>query len=120
MNARTLFLSPRATATGQALADAARRRAIRVEALREWRVPDEWRAVEGASLYAGPLFGDAVGAELGRLGSSRWKRFAAAAGLPTGAAGFTQDADMVDTADGEYDEDEVDTEDAEDDEAGGR
>lgn len=62
----------------------------------------------------------AVGAELGRLGSSRWKRFAAAAGLPTGAAGFTQDADMVDTADGEYDEDEVDTEDAEDDEAGGR
>ncbi|MDX3452903.1 ATP-grasp domain-containing protein [Streptomyces sp. ME02-8801-2C] len=65
MNARTLFLSPRATATGHALADSARRRAMRVEALHEWRVPDEWRAVEGASLYAGPLFADAVGAELG-------------------------------------------------------
>ncbi|MDW4906413.1 ATP-grasp domain-containing protein [Streptomyces sp. ADMS] len=65
MDARTLFLSPRVTATGRALADAARRRAMGVEVLREWRVPDEWRATEGATLYAGPLFADAVGAELG-------------------------------------------------------
>jgi hypothetical protein len=36
-----------------------------VEVLREWRVPDEWRAAEGATLYAGPLFADAVAAELG-------------------------------------------------------
>jgi hypothetical protein len=36
-----------------------------VQVLREWRVPDEWRAAEGATLYAGPLFADAVATELG-------------------------------------------------------
>lgn len=36
-----------------------------VEVLREWRVPEEWRAAEGATLYAGPLFADAVAAGLG-------------------------------------------------------
>ncbi|MFI7502775.1 ATP-grasp domain-containing protein [Streptomyces sp. NPDC049687] len=62
---RTLFLSPRVTATGHALADAARRRGARVETLRDWRVPEHRRAAAGASLYAGPLFADAVARELG-------------------------------------------------------
>ena len=35
-----------------------------VEVLREWRVPEEWRAAEGATLYAGPLFADVVAGEL--------------------------------------------------------
>lgn len=65
MNARTLFLSPRVTATGHALADAARRRGMRTEVLREWRVPEEWQAAQGATLYAGPLFADAVATGLG-------------------------------------------------------
>ncbi|MFF4349939.1 ATP-grasp domain-containing protein [Streptomyces sp. NPDC001530] len=65
MSTRTLFLSPRVTATGHALADAARRRGIHVETLRDWRVPDEWRGTRGATLYAGPLFADAVAGELG-------------------------------------------------------
>ncbi|WP_043668246.1 ATP-grasp domain-containing protein [Streptomyces xylophagus] len=65
MNTRTLFLSPRVTATGHALADAARRRGMRVEVLRDWRVPVESRGAAGASLYAGPLFADAVAGELG-------------------------------------------------------
>ncbi|MFE9626228.1 ATP-grasp domain-containing protein [Streptomyces sp. NPDC006527] len=62
---RTLFLSPRVTATGHALADAARRRGAHVETLRDWRVPERWRDAAGASLYAGPLFADAVARELG-------------------------------------------------------
>ncbi|WP_416983357.1 ATP-grasp domain-containing protein [Streptomyces sp. T028] len=62
---RTLFLSPRVTATGHALADAARRRGARVETLRDWRVPEGSRLAAGASLYAGPLFADAVARELG-------------------------------------------------------
>ncbi|MGW1272497.1 ATP-grasp domain-containing protein [Streptomyces sp. NPDC002491] len=62
---RTLFLSPRVTATGHALAGAARRRGMPVETLREWRAPEAWRRAAGASLYAGPLFADAVARELG-------------------------------------------------------
>ncbi|MCX4760386.1 ATP-grasp domain-containing protein [Streptomyces sp. NBC_01275] len=62
---RTLFLSPRVTATGHAFADAARRRGAHVETLREWRVPGPLRRTAGASLYAGPLFADAVAGELG-------------------------------------------------------
>ncbi|MGQ4359585.1 ATP-grasp domain-containing protein [Streptomyces sp. SAS_272] len=62
---RTLFLSPRLTPTGHALADAARRRGMQVETLRERRVPAPWRRAPGASLYAGPLFADAVARELG-------------------------------------------------------
>ncbi|MET9383198.1 ATP-grasp domain-containing protein [Streptomyces sp. NPDC002928] len=65
MTTRTLFLSPRVTATGHALADAARRRGTRVETLHDWRVPVRERASAGASLYAGPLFADAVARELG-------------------------------------------------------
>ncbi|MFI7342928.1 ATP-grasp domain-containing protein [Streptomyces sp. NPDC050085] len=62
---RTLFLSPRVTATGQALAAAARGRGLRVETYATWRTPDDWRALAGAGLYAGPLFADAVGRDLG-------------------------------------------------------
>lgn len=62
---RTLFLSPRVTATGHALADAARRRGAHVETLRDWRVPERYRGAPDASLYAGPLFADAVARELG-------------------------------------------------------
>ncbi|GGN52312.1 hypothetical protein GCM10011579_009200 [Streptomyces albiflavescens] len=65
MRTRTLFLSPRVNATGQALADAARRRGMQVETLRDWRVPDEWRGTPGATLYAGPLFADVVAGEPG-------------------------------------------------------
>jgi len=65
MTTRTLFISPRVTATGQALAEAARRRGMRVETLRDWRAPEEWRGTECATLYAGPLFADAVAGELG-------------------------------------------------------
>ncbi|MFD3451492.1 ATP-grasp domain-containing protein [Streptomyces sp. NPDC058691] len=63
-SARTLFLSPRATATGRALAAAAHRRGIPVHTLREWRVPAELRNAPGPSLYAGPLFADAVAGDL--------------------------------------------------------
>ncbi|WP_460063098.1 ATP-grasp domain-containing protein [Streptomyces sp. YKOK-I1] len=62
---RTLFLSPRVTATGHALADAARRRGAHVETLCDWRVPEGYRREPGASLYAGPLFADAVAGGLG-------------------------------------------------------
>ncbi|WP_428956300.1 ATP-grasp domain-containing protein [Streptomyces sp. cg35] len=62
---RTLFLSPRLTDTGQALAGAARRRGLHVETLTAWRTPDVLRGCPGASLYAGPLFADAVSRELG-------------------------------------------------------
>ena len=63
MTGRTLFLSPRVTATGHALARAARARALHVETLRDWRVPEQWSG--GASLYAGPLFADTVAGGLG-------------------------------------------------------
>ncbi|MDX3073941.1 ATP-grasp domain-containing protein [Streptomyces sp. NPDC088354] len=63
-SARTLFLSPRTTATGRALASAAHRRGIPVHTLREWRVPAELMDVPGPSLYAGPLFADAVAGDL--------------------------------------------------------
>ncbi|MFG2574228.1 ATP-grasp domain-containing protein [Streptomyces sp. NPDC048481] len=62
---RTLFLSPRVTATGHAFADAARRRGVRVETLRDWRVPPRSPADPAASLYSGPLFADAVAGGLG-------------------------------------------------------
>jgi O-acetyl-ADP-ribose deacetylase (regulator of RNase III) len=62
----------------------------------------------------------ALEAELARMGSSRWRRFAATAGFPAAMFGLGRDPDTVDTADGEHDEDQVDTEDAEDGEAGGR
>lgn len=62
---RTLALPPRVTATGRALAAAARRRGLRCETLREWRAPNRPHGI--GSLYAGPLFADAVASGL-RLG----------------------------------------------------
>ncbi|MFJ4848253.1 MULTISPECIES: ATP-grasp domain-containing protein [unclassified Streptomyces] len=64
-SARTLFLSPRTTATGRALATAAHRRGIPAHTLREWRVPAELSTAPGPSLYAGPLFADAVAGDQG-------------------------------------------------------
>ncbi|MBT2400601.1 ATP-grasp domain-containing protein [Streptomyces sp. ISL-100] len=60
---RTLALSPRVTATGDALAAAARRRGLGCETLREWRAPERPHGI--TSLYAGPLFADAVSGGLG-------------------------------------------------------
>jgi hypothetical protein len=60
-----LILPPRVTETGLAYADAARRRGMRVETMHGWRLPAHLAAHPGAHLYAGPLFADAVGAELG-------------------------------------------------------
>ncbi|MFD4137403.1 MULTISPECIES: ATP-grasp domain-containing protein [unclassified Streptomyces] len=62
---RTLHLSPRVTATGSALAAAAVRRGMSARTLHDWRVPEESKGAPGASLYAGPLFADAVAGELG-------------------------------------------------------
>ncbi|MEU8002335.1 ATP-grasp domain-containing protein [Catellatospora sp. NPDC049111] len=62
---RVLILPPRVTETGLAFADAARRRGMRVETLHTWRLPEHLAGHPGAHLYAGPLFADAVGAELG-------------------------------------------------------
>ncbi|MEV1023120.1 ATP-grasp domain-containing protein [Streptomyces sp. NPDC050264] len=62
---RTLFLSPRLTATGRDLAGAARQRGLQVETLATSRTPPAWHRHPGASLYAGPLFADAVSHELG-------------------------------------------------------
>ncbi|MEV6181406.1 hypothetical protein [Streptomyces sp. NPDC052015] len=36
-----------------------------METLRDRRVPERWRDAAGASLYAGPLFADAVTRDLG-------------------------------------------------------
>ncbi|GAA1528267.1 hypothetical protein GCM10009730_41850 [Streptomyces albidochromogenes] len=60
---RTLALSPHVTATGRALAAAARRRGLGCETLREWRAPDGPHGI--GSLYAGPRFADAVAGGLG-------------------------------------------------------
>ncbi|MFK4594417.1 ATP-grasp domain-containing protein [Streptomyces pristinaespiralis] len=62
---RTLFLSPRITATGKALAAAAVRRGMRTSTLYDRRVPEDSQGVPGGSLYAGPLFADAVAGDLG-------------------------------------------------------
>ncbi len=62
---RVLILPPRVTETGLAYADAARRRGMRVETVHGWRLPEHLAGHPGAHLYAGPLFADAVGAELG-------------------------------------------------------
>ncbi|BCJ73144.1 hypothetical protein CS0771_26880 [Catellatospora sp. IY07-71] len=62
---QVLILPPRVTETGLAYADAARRRGMRVETVHGWRLPEHLAGHPGAHLYAGPLFADAVGAELG-------------------------------------------------------
>ncbi|MFD4833145.1 hypothetical protein ACFWPV_25295 [Streptomyces uncialis] len=48
----TLFLPPRPTATGRALAAAAGRRGFGVETLTERRVPEGSRGLPGAALFA--------------------------------------------------------------------
>ncbi|MET7569329.1 hypothetical protein ABZT04_12600 [Streptomyces sp. NPDC005492] len=57
--------SPRVTGTGYALTDAARRRGLHVEVVRDWRKPVESRRAAGTSLYAGLLFADAVAGDVG-------------------------------------------------------
>ncbi|MFI2300877.1 hypothetical protein ACH5AL_18800 [Actinacidiphila glaucinigra] len=73
---RTLFLSPRVTETGHALAAAAHRRGMAARTLSTWRAPQDAAHTVGPSLYAGPLFADAVAADLGPalLGPTRTGR----------------------------------------------
>ncbi|MGW6914262.1 ATP-grasp domain-containing protein [Kitasatospora sp. NPDC054939] len=61
---RVLLLAPRINETGLQLASAARRRGLRAQTATAWRAPEE---LIGSSvhIYGGPLFGDAVGRELG-------------------------------------------------------
>ncbi|MFJ2647788.1 ATP-grasp domain-containing protein [Streptomyces sp. NPDC087420] len=65
MTGRTLFLPPRTTPTGTALAAAAARRGMRVRTLHDRRVPEEHQGDRGATLHAGPGFADLVAPELG-------------------------------------------------------
>ncbi|NUR59994.1 MAG: ATP-grasp domain-containing protein [Catenulispora sp.] len=61
---RTLVFSPRANDTSQVLAPAAYRRGLLTEHLTGWRVPEGFMLGGPAHLYAGPLFADAVAADL--------------------------------------------------------
>jgi hypothetical protein len=62
---RTLVFSPRANDTSHVLAPAAHRRGLLTEHLTGWRVPEGFLVGGLAHLYAGPLFADAVAADLG-------------------------------------------------------
>lgn len=62
---RTLVFSPRANDTSHVLAPVAHRRGLLTEHLTGWRVPEGFLVGGPAHLYAGPLFADAVAAELG-------------------------------------------------------
>lgn len=62
---RTLVFSPRANETSQVLSAAAHRRGLLTEHLTGWRVPEGFMLGGPAHLYAGPLFADAVAADLG-------------------------------------------------------
>ncbi|GAA1963242.1 ATP-grasp domain-containing protein [Catenulispora subtropica] len=62
---RTLVFSPRANDTSQVLTVAAYRRGMLTEHLTGWRVPEGFTIGGPAHLYAGPLFADAVAADLG-------------------------------------------------------
>jgi len=62
---RLLLLAPRINETGLQLLTAARRRGLRAHTARSWQVPEELRGAGPAHVYGGPLFADAVGAELG-------------------------------------------------------
>lgn len=62
---RTLVFSPRANDTSHALASVAHRRGLLTEHLTGWRVPEGFLVGGPAHLYAGPLFADAVAADLG-------------------------------------------------------
>ncbi|MBR7834136.1 ATP-grasp domain-containing protein [Actinospica durhamensis] len=59
-----LVFPPRFNDTARVLSEAAARRGLRIETLSTWRVPEHLRGHGAAHLYAGPLFADAVGAEL--------------------------------------------------------
>ncbi|MGW4894900.1 ATP-grasp domain-containing protein [Kitasatospora sp. NPDC004240] len=61
---RVLLLAPRINETGLQLLTAARRRGLRAHTATAWRTPGELLG-SPAHLYGGPLFGDAVGLELG-------------------------------------------------------
>ncbi|MDI2124931.1 ATP-grasp domain-containing protein [Yinghuangia seranimata] len=60
---RVLVLAPRSTETDRQLATAAYRRGMRVERLTGWTAPAELHGL-AAHVYAGPLFADAVAADL--------------------------------------------------------
>ena len=62
---RTLVFSPRANDTSHVLASVAQRRGLLTEHLTGWRVPEGFLVGGPAHLYAGPLFADAVAADLG-------------------------------------------------------
>ncbi|MFF2024290.1 ATP-grasp domain-containing protein [Streptomyces sp. NPDC058171] len=62
---RTLFLPPRPTAAGRALAHAAERRGLGCEVLPGRWVPDAVRGAAGPALFAGPGFADVVAVQLG-------------------------------------------------------
>lgn len=62
---RTLVFSPRANETSHVLASVAHRRGLLTEHLTGWRVPEGYLVGGPAHLYAGPLFADAVAADLG-------------------------------------------------------
>jgi hypothetical protein len=59
-----LVFPPRFNDTARALSDAAARPGLRTHTLSHWRVPQDLRSHGAAHLYAGPLFADAVAAEL--------------------------------------------------------
>ncbi|HEU5352849.1 MAG TPA: ATP-grasp domain-containing protein [Actinocrinis sp.] len=59
-----LLFPPRANDTARALSEAAVRRGLRTRTFSDWRVPEDLRGHGAAHLYAGPLFADAVAAEL--------------------------------------------------------
>jgi hypothetical protein len=59
-----LLLAPRINETGLQLLTAARRRGLRAHTCTRWQVPPELRDLSPAYVYGGPLFADAVGAEL--------------------------------------------------------
>jgi hypothetical protein len=59
-----LVFPPRFNDTARALSEAAVRRGLRTRTFSGWRVPEDLRGHGAAHLYAGPLFADAVAAEL--------------------------------------------------------
>ncbi|MCF2531576.1 ATP-grasp domain-containing protein [Yinghuangia soli] len=63
---RVLVLAPRSTDTDRRLVSAAHRRGLRAERLTGWTVPADLAGTPGlrAHVYAGPLFADAVAADL--------------------------------------------------------
>lgn len=61
---RVLLLSPRVNDTGLQLITAARRRGLHARTATAWRTPEELLGTR-AHIYGGPLFGDAVGRDLG-------------------------------------------------------